>query len=87
VNDDCAAVGMCGECQTGIPARAANSWFPLGGKWKTCHPQTGWMQTVKQDVSRGGSSWNDLSTLTADRKRSKELTALHVSLTWKRYKV
>jgi len=50
------------------------SWSPPGGKRKTCCPRTDWTQAVKQNITRGGFGWSDLSEFTADRRQWKELT-------------
>jgi len=54
---------------TDVLTRAAVLRFPPGGKRKIGPLRTD--TAVKQDISRGGFSWNDLPTLTADRNQWK----------------
>jgi len=54
----------CPKDNNAVPARAVISWSPPGVKRK------------KQDINRGGFSWNDLLVLTADRMQRKYLIAL-----------
>ena len=67
---------------TDIPASAATSWFPpfllsLGrDKRKRGRPRIDWIQTIKQDLNRGGLKWEDLPEVTANRVHWKQLTAL-----------
>jgi hypothetical protein len=39
-------------------------------------PRVDWIQKVKQDMMRGGASWEQIRELAVDRKTWKELTAL-----------
>jgi len=51
--------GHVGRMSTEVRARIAISAMdPLGGKRKIGHPHTDWMQTVKQNNSRGCFSWS-----------------------------
>jgi len=65
---------------TDIPARAVISCFPTGHKRKRRRPRIDWIQTIKQDLNRGGLKWEDLPELTANRVHWKQLTALCVIL-------
>jgi hypothetical protein len=58
--------------------REAVMWTPTFGRRKPGRPRIDWIQTVKQDMKRGGggASWEQLPELAADRKTWKELTAL-----------
>ena len=64
-----------------IPARATISWFPTGHKRKPRDRRKGrsridLIQTIKQDLNRGGLKWEDIPELTANRVHWKQLTAL-----------
>jgi len=60
-------------------ARAAVIWTPKCGRRRPGRPRTDWTQTVKQDIKRGGFTWEQLPDLAVDRTTWKELTALCVS--------
>jgi len=60
-------------------ARAAVAWTPKNGRRRQGRPRTDWLQTVKQDIRRGGITWDQLPDLAVDRSAWKELTALCVS--------
>ena len=61
-------------------AREAVNWVPALGKRKSGRPRTDWQQTVKQDISRGGVSWEQVPLLAVDRVAWKEMTALFKEL-------
>ena len=68
-----AGVGTYGESD--VPARAAITSFPPDGKKKRAgRSRTDWMQSVKQDISRGDFSWNDLPAGIDSRQKSTEST-------------
>ena len=75
MNDDYTGIGTCEEYQL-MSLLGLRSCGSLLMARKIGRPCIDCMQTVKQDVSRAGFGWNDLSTLTADRKRWKELTTV-----------
>ena len=56
--------------------KAAVRWIPPNGKRKPGRPRIDWIQTVKEDMKRGGASWEQVPELAVDRKTWKELTAL-----------
>ena len=60
-------------------AREAVNWVPALGKRRPGRPPTDWQQTVKQDISRGGVSWEQVPLLAVDRVAWKELTVLCAS--------
>ena len=62
-------------------ARESVNWVPAHGKRRPGRPHTDWQQTVKQDISRGGVSWEQVPLLAVDRVAWKELTALCASST------
>ena len=56
-----------------LQCRAAISWFPTGYKRKRGRPRIDWIQTIKQDLNRGGLKWEDLPEVTANRVHWKQL--------------
>ena len=62
-------------------AKEAVNWVPPHGKRRPGRPRTDWQQTVKQDISRGGVSWEQVPLLAVDRVAWRELTALCASST------
>jgi hypothetical protein len=56
--------------------RAAVIWTPANRRRKPGQPRIDWTETVKQDIKRGGASWEQIPELAVDRKIWRELTAL-----------
>ena len=59
--------------------QAAVRWLPVNQKRGRGRPKIDWIQTVKDDMKRGGSSWEQMPEMAVDRKSWKKLTALCVS--------
>jgi len=51
-------------------------WIPPNGKRKPGRPKIDWIRTVKENIKRGGVSWEKVTELAVNRKTWKELTAL-----------
>jgi len=61
----------CGGCQLTFLLGRRSLGFQLIGR-----SRIDWIQTIKQDLNRGGLKWEDLLEVTANRVHWKQLTAL-----------